>query len=83
MDDALFVRGFECLGNLLGDRERLIHWDGPLRDAVGERRPFHKLHDERLHAVRLLEAVNVSNIGMIERGEELRLSLKSSEPIRV
>ena len=29
MDDALFVRGFECFGNLLGDGQRLIDWNRP------------------------------------------------------
>ena len=40
MDHPRLVRGFERLGDLLGDRERLIQWDRPLGDPVGERRPL-------------------------------------------
>jgi len=31
------MRGFEGFGDLLGDRQRVIDWDRPLRDAVGDK----------------------------------------------
>ena len=39
MDDALLVRGFERLGDLLRDRQRLVERHRPSRDASRERRP--------------------------------------------
>ena len=39
MDDALLVRGFERLGDLPRDRQRLGERKRALRDAIGERRP--------------------------------------------
>ena len=83
MDDALLVRGFQCFGNLLGDRQRLIDWNRPLRDAVGQRRSFDQLHDERLHAIRLLKAVDVRDVRMIQRGEDLCFALEPSQSVRV
>ena len=83
VDDALLVRGFERLGDLLRDRQRLVERNRPLRDAVGERRPLDQLHDEGLHTIRLLQTVDVSDVRMIERGEDLRLSLEPREPVRV
>ena len=83
MNDALLMCSFKRLGNLFGDGQRLIDRNRPLRDAVCERRPFDQLHDERLHAVRLLKAVDVGDVRMVQRGEDLRLSLESSESVRV
>ena len=40
MDDALLVRRFERLGDLLGDRQRLVEWDRAVRRSAGtDRRP--------------------------------------------
>ena len=46
MDDALLVRRFERLGDLLRDGQRLIDGNRPLRDAVGQRRSLDQLHDQ-------------------------------------
>ena len=44
MDDPLFVRGFERLGNLTRDRQRLVERQAlrgmSERERVGECRPF-------------------------------------------
>ena len=47
MDDALIVRGFERLGNLPGDRQRLVERDRALRDALRQIVAFDQLHHER------------------------------------
>jgi hypothetical protein len=83
VNDALLVRGFERLRNLLRDRQRFIKWNRPLRNAVSQRWSLDQLHDEGLHTVRLLQTVHVGNVGMIERGEDLRLSPESSESVRI
>ena len=48
MNDALLVRGFERLGDLPRDRERLVERERPARDAVGERLALDQLHHERV-----------------------------------
>ena len=40
MDHPGFVGGFQRLGDLLGNRQRLIQRDRSLRDPVGEGRAF-------------------------------------------
>jgi hypothetical protein len=63
MNDALLVCSFERLGNLVRDGERLVDRDRTareaLREALREVLAFDQLHDERLLAIRLLEAVNL------------------------
>jgi hypothetical protein len=41
MDDPLFMRRFERLGNLPRDRQHLVERDRSLRDPIGQRGPFH------------------------------------------
>ena len=58
MDDALLVRGFERLGDLPRDRQRLVERNRPPRDAVGERRSLDELHHERGGRRPSLQAMN-------------------------
>ena len=44
---------------------------------------FDQFHDEGVHAVRILKAVNVCDVRMVEEGEYLRLTLKACEPFGV
>lgn len=47
MDDPLLVGGFERFRDSLRDRQRLVKWDGTIRDAVRERGTFDEFEDER------------------------------------
>ena len=47
VDDTSIVRRFQRLGDLSGDWQGLVERDWSLRDAVGQRRPFDQLQDER------------------------------------
>ena len=58
MNDALLVRGLEGFGNLLRDGQRLVEWNGSLRDAVGECGPFDQFEDEGRDAVGVLDPVD-------------------------
>jgi len=66
MDDPVFVRHFERLGDLLGDRQRVTEGNRPHRDPIGERRTFDEFHDQRPHAIGIFEAVNLRDMWMIE-----------------
>ena len=66
MNDPLLVRGFERLGDLPRNRQRLDEGDGAERDAVRKRRSLDQLQHERACAVRLLEAVDGGDVRMVE-----------------
>ena len=77
MDHPGLMRRLQRLGDLLRNRERLIHRDRPLRDPVGEGRPLDQLQDERPRPLGFLDAVDGSDVGMVEAGENLRLPGKT------
>ena len=83
MDDSPLVRRFERLGDLLRDGQGLLKRNRPLRDAVGERRSLDHLHHEGLDAVALFEAMNLADVGMVQRGERAGLAVEAGEPLRV
>ena len=47
MDDALLVRGFECIGDLLRDRDGFVERKWTARDPIGQRVAFDQFEDER------------------------------------
>jgi hypothetical protein len=83
MDDAQFVGGLEGVGNLSRDVDGLVDRERGVLEALGERRSFDQLEDERLNAAGLREAVNARNVRVIEGGEHLRLTLESRQSIRL
>ena len=82
MDDALLVRRFECLGDLLRDRQRVIKRDRPAGNSLGKIFPLHQLHHERPDAAALFEPVDVSDVGMVQRRQHLRFARKSGQAVR-
>jgi hypothetical protein len=66
MDDPLFVGRFQAFGDLSCNQQRFGDRNGPLRKAIGQRRPLDELQHERLHSVRFLEAVDGGDVRMIE-----------------
>ena len=83
MDDALLMRGFESLGDLLRDWQRLVDWDRALCKALRQVVTFDQFHHEGVQAGRLLEAVNRGDVGMIQRRERLRLALETCQAFGV
>jgi hypothetical protein len=77
MDDPLLVRGCKSLRELLSDGECFVDWDGPLGDPIGEGRSLDQFHHERADAVRLFQAVDVRDVGVIERRQQFRLALEA------
>ena len=63
MDDPLLVRGFQCLGDLLGDGQGFINRNRSLREAIREGRSLDQLHHQSAVAVALFETVNVAMFG--------------------
>ena len=83
MDDALLVRRFECVRNLPRDRQRVRRRDRSLRDPVGEGRPVDQLHDQCVPGPRILESVEVRDVRMIERREDLGFTPEPRQPVGI
>ena len=66
MDDAVLVRRGERVGNLLRDVHRLVERHRAIRDLLGEGAAFNQLEDERLPVQRVLQAVDVPDVGMVQ-----------------
>ena len=65
------------------DRQRLVDRNRPARDALRQVLALDQLHHQRAHATALLEAVNVRDVRMVERGERLRFAREPRQPIRI
>jgi len=83
VDDALLVGLLETLGDLPGDRQRLVYRDGALLHALGQILTLDQLQDEEGLAVGLLEAVYGGDVGVVEGGEEVGLPLEPGQPLGV
>ena len=83
MDDALLVRRLERVRDLTRKRECLSERNRTFGDAVREGRSLHQLQHQRADAIGFLEAVNGSDVRVIQRGEDVSLTLESGEPLRV
>ena len=66
MDDALFVRGFQCFGYLPGNTERFLDRQRPGGDALGQRGTFDQFEDKAADAVGFLQPVDGSDVGVVE-----------------
>src|SRR4029450_6150946 len=78
MDNPLLMSGLERFRDLPRDRERpddrQSGWMG--RDPVRQRLALDELHHDRARTTIFLDAVDVRDIRMIERGQELRFALE-------
>ena len=79
----MIVRGFERVGYLSRDRDRLtVRQCAPL-EPLGEILAVDKLHDQRTTGVRVLEAVHMGDVGVVERGECLGFPGESRQPLGI
>ena len=88
MDDALLVGFFETFGDLPRDGDGFVRGDRAALQPFREVLAFDQLHGEEVNRGvvrqgRALKAVYVSDVGVIERGEDLRLALESRQPFRI
>ena len=73
MDDALLVRRFQRLGNLLRDRQRFVDRDRAARDALRRSSPSTSSITSAVRP-RLFEAVDRGDVRMIQRREDFRFA---------
>ena len=79
VDDPLLVCCFEGFGDLLSNRQRLVERDSASFDAVSQRRPFDEFQNQRPDAVSFLQAVDVADVRVIQRSQNLCLTLEPRE----
>jgi hypothetical protein len=83
VDDALFVRRFERVGDLPRDGQRVGNRHRPLCDPLRERVALDQFHHERVRLAAVLEAVDVGDVGMVEGGQHLGLAPEPPEALRI
>ena len=83
MNDPLRMGSFEGLRDLSGTRQRFVQREGTLCNAVGERGSLNQFKDERVDAMRFLDAENRGDVGMVQRRKNLRFALEPSEAVRI
>ena len=83
MNDALLVRRIQRLGDLPGNLQRLSQRKRPLRNQIGERRAVDELQDEPVRGAGILEAIDMTDVRVIERREHLSFALEAREPIGI
>src|SRR5438034_6723134 len=74
MDDPLLVRRLERLRDLPGDGESLVYGNRPARDPLVHALAVHELEHEKLLAVGFVEAVDRTDVRMVECGKNLRFA---------
>ncbi len=83
MDDAFLMRSLQGLCNLLRDPKGLINRDRSSRNPLLQRLAVDQLQHQELWSIRLLEAVDRRDLGVIERSENVRLALEPGDSLRI
>ena len=83
MDDPLLMRGFEGLRNLPGDDERLIDWNRSACDQLVEALAVDEFKLEELRAVGFFETVDLCDVRMVERGEDLSFAAETGDALGI
>ena len=66
MQNALGVRGIQCIGDLRGDLEHQAHVERPPRQLAVERFTIEQLHGQVELALVLIEAVDGADVGVVQ-----------------
>src|SRR5262249_28533866 len=81
--DAFLMGGFERACNLGCDAKRFIQRNPASVDSLRQRISGNELHDKKPAALVLLQAMNPSDIRVIERRQDARFPLKSRDAVTV
>ncbi len=90
MDDPLLVGGFQRLGYLPRDGQRLVQRHRAARDPLRKVFALYELHDQRLRRRpcagrrdRVFEPVDLRDVGVIQRGEDFGFTQQPREPLGI
>ena len=82
MDEAVFVRVRERVGDLSRDLDRLVCRHAAAGHAARERFAFQALHHEVVEAAVVPDIVNAADVGMLEARDRFRLATESFAQLR-
>ena len=77
------MRHADSVSERYGEFEKRGEFHPVLRYQRVERPPFDELHRQEGNAVGFFNRVDRDDVGMVERGNRLRLALKAAEPLGV
>ena len=80
VDDACGVRGLDSLGDLQRQLQCLAHGHCTCRDPVANGFALDQFHDQELGVGLVLEAMQRRDVGVVERRQNLRLTLEPRHP---
>ena len=83
MNDPTLVRRFERFSDLHGDRQRLVQWEAPLSESVGERGAVDQLEDRAPVRRRFLEPVDRGDIGVVQQRQNLGFPFEARKAIGI
>ena len=83
MDDAMVVGRLYRLGDLTRNRQSLTQRHWATGDGVRQVFAFDELHHDGARRSRALDAVNMSDVRMIQRGESFGFPFETREPTGV
>ncbi len=87
MDDALLMRGFESSGNLAGQRDGFVHRQRVPVEPFRQRRTLYQFQYETrrrmVFAFEILQAVDRTDVRMVQRREDLCLALEPRQPLGI
>src|SRR5262249_27222961 len=76
MNDSPFMRSSQCISDLFRDFQSFIKSKRAILEFVGKRFALDQLHHDTSGVPDLFEAVNLSDVGMVQRCQKLRFALK-------
>ena len=83
MNDSLLVRCFECIRDLLRDRQGFVEWNGSTLDALRQVGALDQFHHEGGEVGCFLEAIDGPDVRMVESREDFGFSLKARQTFRI
>ena len=83
VDDSFGMGGIECVGDVDGDRDKncRLHWTA--RNAVLERQPIQKLHDNERLSFQPSNLVDGTDVGMVKGRSGACFPAEAFERLRV
>jgi hypothetical protein len=81
--DALDVRRIQSISDLDGQGQSQLGFHRSACDAVLQRQALQELHGDECFAVLVVNFVNRADVGMVQCGSSLGLTLKAAECLRV
>ncbi len=83
VDHTLLVRGLECLRDLLCDFEHLVGIERAASDALRQVLARDQLHGNEARIVDRLQAVDLGDVRVVQRGQQLGFALEAGEPLGI